>query len=151
MSRKFITGVLAIASLVTVMAAAPVRADNDDLKRFIGTAATLYLLQQALEGNGGRVTYQQPCGHGYGGNHGGQWHGNGHGQKKTLPSTCARTVWGQNNRKRTVMTNACLNKNNVAVKRLPNMCEQRFWLNGKVRGGFGVDCLRGNGWRVAHR
>ena len=151
MSRKFITGVVAIASLVAVLAAAPARADNQDLKRFIGAAATLYLLGQAIEHNGGRVTYQQPRGPKYGQGHGYGHGGGNHGGKRALPGQCVRTVWGQNNRKRNVMTNACLNRNGVRVNRLPDMCEQRFWLKGQVMSGFGVQCLRGNGWKLAHR
>ncbi|CUH82599.1 hypothetical protein [Tropicibacter naphthalenivorans] len=151
MSKKFITGVIAIASLIATLSAAPARADNKDLQAFVGTAVTLFMLQQMLENNDRvKVRRYEPQRYQNAAPNKPR-HYDGGNRRALLPAQCEKTVWGQNNKKRNVMTRSCLNNNFRAAKRLPDMCETRFWLNGKVRNGYNVSCLKGNGYTVARR
>ncbi|MEC3862823.1 hypothetical protein VK792_16135 [Mesobacterium sp. TK19101] len=54
MSRKFIGAILGAALTVTAFSAAPARADDRDLARFLGTAATLFIIGKAIESHNDR-------------------------------------------------------------------------------------------------
>ncbi|MBO9464328.1 hypothetical protein J7443_03725 [Tropicibacter sp. R15_0] len=145
MSAKFITGVLTAAAFITTLAiAAPAEAGNkknDNLKKFIAGAATLYLLHELHEN--GRIKV-----HGYNG------HGHGHGgwkaKKPPIPRYCITKVGGKKKGKR-IATRRCLKHNYSAFHRLPKACKTTYWRKGHKRPAYAVRCLKNHGFRISKR
>ncbi len=138
MSRKFITGVLAVALTLTTLTAAPARAgDADDVARFVGAATTLFILGKIIESrrdDDGNRGHRPRAGH--------------HG-KPPLPSGCIWRVG--HDRHRAVMGQYCLHQHYRASSRLPGACKVRVWYRGENRNAFGLRCLQNHGYRVAGR
>lgn len=152
MSRKFITGVVAISALIATLSASPVRAgDHDDVAKFLGAAATLFIIGKAIQHESNkrekpkaRPVETQPTFVAPG------YHDQVHKQrvrKPALPRACLREVRGA--RTKYVMGRKCLQRNNIAVNRLPQACKFNVRGNRGVRSVFAVRCLRNKGYRLA--
>lgn len=163
MPSRFITSVLVIGALIAVLAGAqPAQAgDRDDLKRFIGTAAGLYLLGKAIEQGRIEVHQDRPKAHHdrhdrrHGNRHDrhdrkkhlGKGH---HGKKKwhraPLPRHCIRRVGGRHDRWR-ALSAYCLNRTYHGA--LPRACKDRAWYKGKSRPVYRIGCLKHRGYTLA--
>jgi hypothetical protein len=157
MSAKFITAILTAGALVATLSAAPAKAGNEDLKRFIGAPAGLYILGQALENSQVQEVHDRR----HGGHHR-QWnhhrapryyghHRKGHGKKwhrPPLPRYCLRRVGGRH-QSWLAFSSYCLKRNYPAA--LPRACRDRAWYKGKSRPVYGIRCLKHRGYRLAGR
>lgn len=154
MSAKFITGVITAAALIAAIAAAPAQArNNDDLKKIIIGAGSIYLLHELINdyNRGGKKKGDRYGGNGHNGGKGGYGGHGGHGAKKApIPSGCIRKVGGRKHSKR-VATRRCLKHNYRSFHRLPSACKTRFRDHGRKRSGFEIRCLRNHGFRVSGR
>lgn len=169
MSAKFITAILTAGALIASLSAAPARADNAALKRFIGTAAGLYILGQALEAAPAqkvherrapprryeaprRWQYEAPRSRRYVAPRHRQYDAPRHRrpvwQRAALPRHCLRQVGGRHGG-RFAFSAYCLNRHYPAA--LPRACQSRAWYKGKARPVYGLGCLRDRGYRVARR
>ncbi|MGH1412004.1 MAG: hypothetical protein ACRBB0_00830 [Pelagimonas sp.] len=163
MSAKFITGVITAAALITAIAAAPVRAgnNNDAFKKVVIGATTIYLLNEIIKEverggsgnlqlshgwNGGHDRYGR---HGKGRDHGG--YGRHKAKKPPIPSHCIRVAHGKKKGSRYVASRRCLKHNYRAFNRLPQACKTKFRSHGKKRSAYSVRCLRNHGFRTAGR
>ncbi|MFY0623022.1 MAG: hypothetical protein JXQ89_15150 [Pelagimonas sp.] len=142
MSARFITGVLIIASTITMLSTAQVQARDrsKEIGTILGAAATLFIIGKIIEdANDDRRRPQthrpqpQPD----------RW------AKPPLPRHCIRWTEGRNERR--VMGKGCLKRNYGAVHSLPQQCRTKFRVNGNQRRGYNVRCLRNNGYQVARR
>ncbi|MDA7425034.1 hypothetical protein [Thalassococcus lentus] len=151
MSRKFITGVLVVAATITAFAAAPARADNDDLKRFVGAAATLYLLGRAIEhaGDNGYTVRT----HGYVHNGHGAHNGHGyvprprHNVRPPLPRKCLVRVnkpWTKY-----ALGAGCLKNSYRAFNKLPQRCAMQIQRKKGKAWGYAARCLLRSGYKLA--
>lgn len=140
MSRKFIIGVLVAAATVATMSSAPAQAGNDDLKRFLGVAATaaavgLIINEIAKDDNVIKA-------------HGWKGHGHhGYGKKPKLPRECLRKV-GKYNHKRWVLGARCTWNHYKAPHLLPNKCLTKVKFKGGARYAYGLGCLKKQGFRL---
>lgn len=156
MHRRFIAIVVSAALTITGMAAAPARAGDDDIAKWIAGAAALAIVGAAISEHESkkrkrRAIRQQQQLQQYYDNHGytdvdprpNPWHG------KLLPASCRVTkrLHGQKIRG---FGRHCLKRNNVNVRALPQECAYRIKRNdGRKRVIFGSRCLRDFGYQVA--
>lgn len=150
MSRKFITGVLAVSTFVTALSVAPARAaDPEDVAKFLGVAATLIIIGKALSdddrhkvghgSNGGTLPkVVPPHGTRYGPNH-----------KPPLPRTCLREVRGANTK--FVLGSKCLKRNYIATPNLPKSCKLKVQGYKGVMSAFSLRCLKERGYTLARK
>lgn len=159
MSRKFIATILAGALAVTGFAAAPARADANDVAKALAGIAALAIIAKTIENNRDDKRH-----HGYvhtPTRNYGHPHGNagvrGHVQprplpnrvsQKLLPRRCVVDISGRN---RTVRAfgSRCLAGNNINVNRLPNNCQIRIGGNRQDRVLYEAGCLRNHGYSLA--
>ena len=172
MARKLIATLAAAALSLTTLTATPARAaDPDDVARFLGAAATLFIIGKAIESSKdtrrhqpqaqaqtahkphkpNKPQYHQPPRQAHipqvVPNRGG---GGGHHARAPLPAECLRQVTGANTRY--VMGRACLNRNYTSARPLPQSCEMQVrGPGGKLRNAYSVRCLRGQGYQIAGR
>ncbi len=154
MSAKFITAILMIAATITTFAAAPVRADSDDVKRVLRTAAGLYIagrLIQEFQNNGGKIEvhgshrhkYYRYNQHGYRYGHKPRQYG-----RAPLPRHCVVQV---NSRyTKYALGSMCLRHNYRAAHKLPKSCSMKLGRHTN-RWGYSLRCLRNKGYRLAGR
>jgi hypothetical protein len=149
MSRKFITGVVAISALVATLSASPARAnDHDDIAKFLGAAATLFIIGKAIQHETHKdkkpkarhVETRPTLVHPNGGRH-------VQPRKPALPSSCLREVRGANTKY--VMGGNCLQRNNIAVQSLPRACKIEVQGRQQTRNMYAVRCLRQQGYKMA--
>lgn len=150
MSLKFITGILTVSATIATLSAAPAKAaDADDVARFLGAAATLYIIGKALDGDarahvsigtGGYNTPRIVNRHATPKAHAGE---------RALPRVCLREVKGADTK--FVMSRKCLKKNYHNASSLPKACRIDVRNKNKVFNVFSVRCLRGRGYEVARR
>lgn len=150
MSRKFIAGLLAVSITIAGFSAAPARAaDADDVARFLGAAATLFILGKAIEQSRRddapkayshqrkplpRVVPRK--------------HRKAH-RAAPLPRRCLRNVTGA--RTKTVMGARCLQRNYKSARPLPASCRLKVSTARGIRPAYSTRCLRKRGYRVAAR
>lgn len=152
MSRKFITGVVAISALIATLSASPVRAgDSEDVAKFLGAAATLFIIGKAIQHENKKrekpkVRHVEPLPRLVGPR---ERDNVRHPQtrKPALPRACLREVRGANTKY--VMGRRCLERNNIAAHRLPNACKINVQGNRGVRSVYAVRCLRHKGYTLA--
>lgn len=142
MSRKFISLIVAAAITVTgVSLAAPAKAGNDDLAKFLFGATALVIIGKALDDRG-HVTVVAP-------------------QPKpkpkkvyphrkvrdprALPSNCLRGVQTWNG-KVSLMNKSCLKTHYRYTHSLPQTCAVRVHSNGAMRAGYNMQCLKQRGY-----
>lgn len=150
MSRKFITGVLAVSTFVTALSVVPARAaDPEDVAKFLGVAATLIIIGQALSDDGGSKASHggkggtlpkvvTPHGTRYGPNH-----------KPPLPRACLREVRGANTKY--VLASKCLKRDYIAAPNLPKACKLKVQGHRDVMNAFSLRCLKERGYRIARK
>ncbi|APZ53035.1 hypothetical protein [Salipiger abyssi] len=168
MSRRFIAAVLSASLAVTAFAAAPARADEKDLARLIGTAATLAVIgsaiSQASNGNDSNaVRVHQtwpPRSNGYPPaawhrDREDRWQGHrtapsrqNHG-RNLLPGQCVQNV--NLGRVRQIVSKHCLKQNGIKANRLPERCEIEFRIRGEKRKAYMAQCLSKAGYDFGHR
>lgn len=160
MTARFITSVLVAGAFIAALAAAPAdAADRDDLKRFIGAAAGLYILGQAIEH--GKVEVHQTDRNRYYGHdkryrqrdQGHKRYGRkGHREKRwhraPLPRHCLRRVGGRGQGWH-ALSGYCLRHNYRA--QLPRSCRTHAWYKGRSRPVYSIGCLRSRGYDLARR
>lgn len=155
MSRRFITGILSISALVATLSAAPARAaDPDDVARFLGAAATLFIIGKAIESHSrDKAPARKP---GPVARHADRpvLVDPGYAQRRhepphrpALPTSCLREVTGANTRY--VMVQACLERSNIATRTLPTACRMEVQGYRHVRSAYSVRCLRQRGYELA--
>ncbi|NIZ15213.1 hypothetical protein [Phaeobacter sp. HF9A] len=147
--RKFIAFVLAAAVAVTGMSAAPARADNGDVAKFIAGAALLGIIGAAINDSRHRDDHADHHGHG------------GHQpvpprplpprvRKYDLPVQCIKTVraWGRDHQ---IAGMRCLKQNYRHVNSLPQNCYVKVENRHQKRHGYGVQCLANKGYRFTRQ
>ncbi|GAA6209301.1 hypothetical protein NBRC116601_25940 [Cognatishimia sp. WU-CL00825] len=140
MSRKFISSILIAAVTVTgiSLSAAPAKAGNDDLAKFLFGATALIIIGKAVSNNRAhatprhepRVVRPQPR------------------HRKALPSSCLRLHHTWDGRVR-MMSNRCLERKYRHVDRLPATCKTRLRTDQGLRKGYKMRCLRQHGYHIA--
>lgn len=158
MSRKFIGLVLATSMTITAIGAAPARAaNNDDVAKFIGAAAALFIIGSAIENSRSKkkkaevrthtpqhkaIPQVQPRNKQHK-----KLYEATRRAKPPLPSNCLRKVSGA--KTKYIMGQRCLNRNYTSARPLPNQCRMNVrGTNGKIRSAYSVRCLRNKGYEV---
>lgn len=156
MSVRFITSVLSIGALVSTLSAAPASAgDRDDVGRFLGAAATLFIIGKIIqsETNDGRhhtaapvrqrdvVTprRQTPRAH----------RPVVAPRRADLPRQCLIAVNG--GATNYVLGKRCVERNYRSANRLPGACKVTLRGNRADRVAYSLRCLRRDGYQVAAR
>lgn len=157
MSRRFIAAVLSVSLAVTAFAAAPARADQKDLTRLLGTAATLAVIGSAIShaqadepsairiNDTWRHRDKKPprvIGPAFGRGYDRTLH-------RVLPRRCALKVSG--GRSRYVVDNRCLKRNGLKTDQFPNRCEMNIRTRDGIHKAFSADCLESAGYRFETR
>ncbi len=156
MSRKFIAGVLAASLTITTLSANTAQAgnNNDELGRFLAGATVLaitgLILSDVIEGD--KKKKQKVYTHApkpqvkqkqkYKPKHAQQY--SAPRQKSLLPRSCARKVKGMENRY--FLRKGCVHKKYTGSRRLPNQCVRYFRSNNGKVPGYGIRCVRNNGF-----
>lgn len=159
MTKPFIAVVVAATIAVTSSFAAPAKAGNEDVAKFLAGAATLFIIGKAIERSNrsgasvevsknthkkrhGPKKSQQPKRH--------------HQQKsdsfKKLPTECRFKIPSRRGERRAVYGKHCLNDNMRQAHRLPGVCEETV----KIRHGrrsrvFDAHCLQDFGFQGERR
>lgn len=162
MYKRFIYTIAAASIAITGFAAAPARADNEDVSRalaaILGIAIVGAVIHDARKDKAKRQQdayrvkqkpYKRP-------------QLKKHHRKevqprplpdrvgrKLLPASCLRTVERRNGNKNRQFGRRCLNNNYVNVHRLPQRCARAIETHRGLRRGFGVKCMRAEGYRLA--
>ncbi len=181
MSRKFIASVLAASLAITSFSAAPAKAGNDDLVKFLAGATALIIIGKALDGKGRSSVrydygyhnhgnqghthrydndhkhhkgYTPPVHNGrhYDDNHSGKYgHQGQHQARKVLPGACEVSVRMENGR-RNFLNSRCLERRNVKTQNLPSRCHITA---GRDRHGkitgYTTQCLQNRGYKITNR
>lgn len=166
MSRK-LTSLILAASLATTSMAAPARAsDADDIAKFLGVAATLFIIGKAIEDNSSQKSHKPAPQPTYKSKHddwkhkdkrgadqsryGHQGKPRGHVQapaKTPLPNACLTRVEGQGTRY--ALGQRCLERNYQSARPLPSSC--KIWVEGRhggTRPAYSMNCLRKKGYET---
>ncbi len=148
MSRTFIKTILIAAVTVTgisLVSAAPAKAGNDDLAKFLVGATALIIIGAALSDSDAKAApVEQPI------------------KKpvrknkprprftKALPGECLRRYHTWDGRER-IMSKHCLRRNYYYVHRLPKVCRTSVDTYDGLRRGYQMRCLRDHGYYIASR
>lgn len=164
MSRKFIAAVLSASLVVTAFAAAPARADEKDIARLVGTAATLFIVGSAIaqarddDNHDNTVRVHQtwpprsdrfPPAFGQR-DRDQRWRAPSRQShsRNALPQRCVQNVtFGRN---RQIVSKSCLKQTGIKASRLPQRCEIEFRIRGEKRKAYLAHCLREAGYRVGN-
>lgn len=140
MSRKFIATILAASLAITSLSAAPARASDDDLARFLVGTTALLLFGAALSDRnrdrGRRQDVVEPP--------------RPRPDRRALPERClirAETAVGP----RRVFRAKCLERHYPRAHRLPRTCQLPIWTDRGRRPAYLASCLRDKGYSVARR
>lgn len=145
MSRKFIATILAASLTITAIGAAPARAGNDDLARFLFGATALVIIGNALsDSNGSAAPAPRPRDHDY-------VHVPRVNRAKVLPRQCQRRARTALGHKTKVLGAKCLNRNYTRAHRLPQNCRLPFWTQNGRRPGYLQNCLTQQGYTLSKR
>lgn len=161
MSRKFIASILAASIAVTGFSAAPARADNNDLARFLAGATALVIISRALDNDNHSKKRSSTHYYHYDDNrHGNRNYGHGNGghhntkvdRPKRLPPGCLTRV-NTGNGSRQVFGEACLNVHYNHVASLPRSCRTHSAgpNSNAPRRGYDATCLFDRGYRATTR
>ena len=179
MSRKFIALVLAASIAVTGFSASTARAsDAEAIVKFVGTAATLYVIGNAIKESREKDTrkvkvhddrrrYDRDDRYGrndrydrYGRGHGDRGrYDNGHRGRdrdwhrgpRPLPAACLMRGYDRNKGRTHVLGARCVERNYSQARRLPNHCRVQMRTEKGVRVVYDTGCLRRQGFEVARR
>ncbi len=151
-NTRFVTGVLAIGALIaTLSTATPAAAgDHDKLKKFIGAAATIYLLHELSKQDRKKPkanVHQPQNNNRHDAHNNGRRNNNGHNghnRRSVVPRACLRDTQAG-----LVLGARCLNNNYTGSRALPGNCRTRVWFKGKERRVYKLRCLRKNGFALS--
>lgn len=151
-------GAIALASL----APAPVAAQtNDGLEQLLGTLAGLAIFgavihelsqDQKRDSKSGHVAHPPRWDHGSnkpGKGHGAKGNGGKHSRLQAMPRACLLRVDRADTR--FAFARRCLQRNKVALSRLPNQCRTKVMRNGRLRPGYSASCLSRRGYVLEGR
>ncbi|WP_132541303.1 hypothetical protein [Rhodovulum euryhalinum] len=142
MTRRLIAPLLAAALALTPMAAAPARADGEDIAKALLGAVVLYGIAEGLDSrdrkDNRRVEQRHDDRRGWQDAHRG----------RTIPAQCIRTVQSRNGTRQFV-PEACLRRE--GVRRLPDHCAVSISGPRRERDVYGLRCLQQSGFRVEGR
>lgn len=158
MHRKFIAFVLSAAMAVTALTTGPVRADEEDIAKWIAGAAALAIIGAAIaDANKDRKTPAYNYNQGYGHNNYGHdpKYGSSHSnypKHKTLPRQC-RVQSVRHGQPVRGFSARCLKRKHVDLRTMPRDCAVRVWDSATSRRDvvFQGQCLRRYGYQVAQR
>lgn len=159
MSRKFIAAVLAVATTIATLSAAPAKAaSEEDIARLLAGAATVFIIGKAIQtardrdrdDNKDAITRHRPKpqitrSQSYpkvmprgqvSGRH-----------KAALPERCVRQIKG--GRVNRVVMGRCLERNNVRLRALPRACGMTVQTRRGRAPAYALPCLRHKGYSLA--
>jgi hypothetical protein len=156
MHRKFIAFIIATAIAITTLSAAPARAGQSDAAKFFAGLAAIAIIGAAIESskrnNQATIVSRRAPVH------------RDHIRpdpvrpfpihprpvlsRYDLPGQCLR-VFRVNGAAKRLLGAGCLRKNYQFSNALPYACKWRFRSGGKTRSGYGPQCLRERGYRIA--
>jgi hypothetical protein len=152
MHRKFIAAAIAATIAITGFAAAPARADGDDVARALAGIAALALIARAIDKRNDEraVTRQQ---------HNFQPHFNAPApikprplppqvSRKLLPEQCLRTFDGPYGQTRAFGAR-CLSRNYTFADHLPRQCAEQVFTRNGTGWAYNARCLRRQGYQIA--
>lgn len=154
MSRKFIASILAVSIAVTGLTAAPAKAGNDDLVRFLAGATALVIIGKALDGKDDHRPARSSHVHDdrkvyFDRRHDPRstrdWE---RSRRFTLPAQCRRAFWTPDGNQR-YLNRGCLRRNYDYTHRLPNSCKITFFEKNQRRNGYSISCLKDAGYRIS--
>ncbi|MGH1354534.1 MAG: hypothetical protein ACRBBS_05595 [Thalassovita sp.] len=160
MSRKFIASILAASIAVTGLTAAPAKAGNDDLVRFLAGATALVIIGRALDSDNSHASASEVHvrpGRAYDDNHRYQDRRNDprsardsdrRTSRYALPRQCRSSFWTPDGRQR-YLDRRCLKRNYDFTRDLPKRCKIKFFDNNVKKSGYSIRCLKDNGYRMA--
>jgi len=161
MSRKFIAAILAVSTTLAAFSAAPARAaSQQDIAKFLGAAATIFFISQAIENSRDRDSYdkktKKPVVH--------QQRQfiheyrpipkvaprnvrPRHTQRTAIPQRCVRRITGGNVRR--VAMGRCLQRHYTSARPLPRACRMTVATQRGERRAYALPCLRNRGYKIA--
>lgn len=159
MHKKFITAVAAASIMITGFAAVPARADSDDTKRALAALLGIAIIGAAIHDANKdndyhaqrKQTYPRHRPHVK----------PGHRpqvkprplpkrvDRKVLPSQCLRTFKTRRGHNVREFGLGCLRNNYRYVNSLPQRCARTDRTHSGLRHGYGVKCLRAQGYRMS--
>lgn len=148
MHRYFIAAVIAMTVAITGFAAAPARADTDDLAKALAGIAALAIIGKAINDRNDRdhVTHNQHIYRPH------TLHPKPLPQRVhryALPERCIRQLETHRGQTRKVFGARCLERHYRHANRLPRNCARQIETHRGWRWVYGARCLRENGYRVA--
>lgn len=148
MSRKFIFSVVAGAVAVTGFFAAPARASGDDVVKLLFGVATLYIISEALDGNGAAAATPAPHAHPHPHQPAKPRHlPPRNGSYAPIPGHCVKHVHSHNGTVRLV-SHDCVQRHYPHAHHLPKGCRTNVSTHNGVFHGYKQRCLRKNGFHV---
>ncbi|TNF64746.1 MAG: hypothetical protein EP307_01840 [Rhodobacteraceae bacterium] len=155
MHRKFIAAVIAATIAITGFAAAPARADGDDVARALAGIAALALIARAIDKrNDERAVARQQ--HHFQ-PHKPQYHAPApikprplppQVSRKLLPEQCLRTFDGPHGQTHAFGAR-CLSRNYTFAESLPRQCAEQVWTRQGTGWAYNARCLRRQGYQTA--
>ncbi|MBS0126329.1 hypothetical protein [Thetidibacter halocola] len=153
MSFRFITSVLSVGALIAAVSAAPAKAaDADDVGRFLGAAATLFIIGKIIQSE----TRDDRREHAHSVSPRREVVTPRHqpprpepARRTQLPRECAIAV--DSSSTNWVMGSRCLDRNYRGARRLPQSCLVTLRGSRHDRDAYSMRCLRGHGFEVAWR
>lgn len=150
--KKFIAGVVSLSVLITTGAAAPARADEDDVGRALAAILGIAIIGAAIadrndddDDDDRRVVrrqnvYPQPYVH--------PKRRTDVSNRRILPQQCLRTFQVDRGRM-PAFGRRCLQRNYSYASELPRRCYTEVWTDRGWRGAYRARCLRERGYRLA--
>lgn len=144
-TTKFTAGLIAF-SLAVSAAAAPARANSEDVVKVVGGLLTLLVIGKAIDSANDKSPKPAPV-YNYG-------HGKGKGHAASpfdIPQVCVVTLDRNGKRDSSVALKSCLEEKRVAKAPLPQRCEMDVRSNRRTLDAYDVSCLGRYGYEVADR
>lgn len=148
MHRHFIAAVATLTVFITSFAAAPARAESDDLAKALAGIAALAIIGKYIHDKNDRdhfthnrqvrrphVIKPKPLPHRV--------------SRKALPERCIRHIQTRNGNTRRVFGARCLNNHYRFANQLPRNCARQIETHRGWRSVYGARCLRNNGYQIA--
>lgn len=165
MSRKFIAAVLAVATSIAAVTAAPARAaSEEDIARILGAAATVFIIGKAIEQSRDKdrddhkkntyvgsnsqkyKPHVQPNRH-YTPPKAVPRHARPNRGKAALPAQCVQRV--NSGRVNRVVMEHCLDRSFRGARNLPRSCRMTVSTGHGRRTAYALPCLRDHGYSIA--
>lgn len=152
--RKFISVIAGVSILLTGFAAAPARADSDDVGRALAAIVGLAIVGAAIKDARDDRKAKPVVRHKQNG-----WQGRyieaqplpKRVNRKLLPQRCFRTFSNRRGNAVPAFGYRCLSNNYPFINSLPRQCLREAYGQRGVRTVFGARCLRKQGYQLARR